>query len=468
MHIPTSALFFTLSLVLEVLGQTTHTVTVGDEGSFYDPPSIAAGLNDVVNFIFAGLRQHGVTQSSLENPCSPLPGGFNSGFASLSNSTDPNEAPVWQLTVTNISAPIWYFCAVSHPVSHCGSGMVGAINPPSQDQFNAFVAAAKNSTTTITSALPYAATGVGAFAAETPILSSVGSQFLTATQSQSSTASTSTPTSSSSPSSTSTNNTSKSASDTGAIVGGAVGGAIGLGLLILAGVYLCLRHRRSRQTPPSEIYYQDYQPGIERVMEQRTHERSMSEGSMAKQEQTIRPLAMLQPSSSPPPTQHQHAPMGMRQFEESRLYAQPIDSPRHKTSFTVSNPDDSMNTGYISRSHSRPDFSPPGSERMSPPLPLPSPPPPMMTNASNHPHGKDINTLAKEVAAVLYQQQRSASGMAGSSGGQTMYMDEALQNPDNPFPWNKNMSVSDLEASQDPVSQNLRAYTTPPPHYRAN
>jgi hypothetical protein len=45
-----SALFFG-SLVY---AQTTHTVTVGLLGSFYDPPTLSAGLNDTVIFTFAG------------------------------------------------------------------------------------------------------------------------------------------------------------------------------------------------------------------------------------------------------------------------------------------------------------------------------------------------------------------------------------------------------------------------------
>ncbi|CAK5270897.1 unnamed protein product, partial [Mycena citricolor] len=55
-------------------------VTVGIEGSFYSPPTISAGLNDTVVFVFGG-DVHTVTQSTFASPCVQLAGGFNSGFA---------------------------------------------------------------------------------------------------------------------------------------------------------------------------------------------------------------------------------------------------------------------------------------------------------------------------------------------------------------------------------------------------
>ncbi|KAF7344960.1 hypothetical protein MVEN_01658700 [Mycena venus] len=130
----------------EVLAQTTHVVNVGVEGSFYSPPTVSAGLNDTVMFVFGG-DAHTVTQSSFESPCVRLDGGFDSGFNG--RGPDFSQPPsVWTLRITNVSETIWYFCEASIPTSHCESGMVGAINPPSIPVYQQFVSAAKLVTST--------------------------------------------------------------------------------------------------------------------------------------------------------------------------------------------------------------------------------------------------------------------------------------------------------------------------------
>ena len=90
---------------------------------------------------------HSVTQSTFDDPCTPLDGGFNSGLAGVGTGgvTSP---PVWNLTITDDSErmelqfpsrklclsgfliyhtiiAIYYFCEVEEPASHCISGMVG-------------------------------------------------------------------------------------------------------------------------------------------------------------------------------------------------------------------------------------------------------------------------------------------------------------------------------------------------------
>ncbi|KAJ7166721.1 hypothetical protein C8R46DRAFT_265845 [Mycena filopes] len=176
----------------EVAGQTTHVVTVGVEGSFYSPPTISAGLNDTVMFIFGG-DAHTVTQSSFESPCIRLAGGFDSGFNGR-GADFSNPAPVWSLRITNVSETIWYFCQASIPSSHCFSGMVGcvrllrrekqrqrqqqcssdgAINPPSILMYNEFVSAARLVTGTPKPSPSFIASGQGAFATNSPIPSSI-------------------------------------------------------------------------------------------------------------------------------------------------------------------------------------------------------------------------------------------------------------------------------------------------------
>lgn len=84
-----------------------------------------------------------MVQTSFDNPCIQLPGGFSSGVAGANVSTTP---PVWDLVVTNDSqreyvvcerildkgakhlpnnTAIWFYCANTLPSFHCTSGMVG-------------------------------------------------------------------------------------------------------------------------------------------------------------------------------------------------------------------------------------------------------------------------------------------------------------------------------------------------------
>jgi len=113
----------------------TIDVTVGGPGVLkFNPESVNANVGDVVRFTF-NQKNHTVTQSTLESPCSPLAGGFDSGFMPVS-STQTSNFPTAELTVQK-TAPIWAYCRQS---THCQSGMVFAINPGSN--LAAFQAAA--------------------------------------------------------------------------------------------------------------------------------------------------------------------------------------------------------------------------------------------------------------------------------------------------------------------------------------
>lgn len=109
-----------------------HTVVVGGTDKLYfHPDHITAVPRDTVVFQFQ-QKNHTVTQSSFIAPCVPLnannasaPPGFKSGFMPVpANSTD---FPTWSLTI-NDTSPIWAFCGQTTPSSHCGAGMVFAIN----------------------------------------------------------------------------------------------------------------------------------------------------------------------------------------------------------------------------------------------------------------------------------------------------------------------------------------------------
>ncbi|KAF8645909.1 hypothetical protein AX16_007495 [Volvariella volvacea WC 439] len=77
--------------------------------------------------------------SSFADPCTPLEGGFDSGFVFIPPNTSSDAVPEWNLTITEDDTPIWFFCKQLLPAPHCTAGMVGAINPPSSgNTFQAF------------------------------------------------------------------------------------------------------------------------------------------------------------------------------------------------------------------------------------------------------------------------------------------------------------------------------------------
>jgi len=109
-----------------------HTVVVGGTGKlFFDPDHVIANPRDQIVFQFQ-QKNHSVVQSSFVDPCRPLnalnataPQGFNSGFHAVgANDTD---FPTWTITV-NDTTPIWAYCGQTNPTSHCGAGMVFAVN----------------------------------------------------------------------------------------------------------------------------------------------------------------------------------------------------------------------------------------------------------------------------------------------------------------------------------------------------
>jgi len=141
-----------------------HTVVVGGTGKLYfSPPSIAASPRDQVVFEFQ-QKNHSVIQSSFADPCRPInagnasaPPGFNSGYFPVDPDTT-SGFPTWTLTV-NDTAPIWVYCGQTAPSSHCGAGMVFAINAvdTSARNFTAFQALAEqlNGTASASAAAPY-------------------------------------------------------------------------------------------------------------------------------------------------------------------------------------------------------------------------------------------------------------------------------------------------------------------------
>jgi plastocyanin len=125
-------------------------VVVGGPGGViaYNPSSVNANPGDVVVFEFQ-QKNHTATQSTLANPCTPMPGGFNSGFIPVDATNTAGPFPQAQFTVQDTN-PVWVFC---QQTGHCQQGMVFAINPGTQ--FSQFQAAANSSGSAAASGSPY-------------------------------------------------------------------------------------------------------------------------------------------------------------------------------------------------------------------------------------------------------------------------------------------------------------------------
>lgn len=97
---------------------------------------------------FSSPGNHSVTQSAFTAPCQPLAGGFDSGNILIPSNFSASDAPQWNLTITNTSKPLWFYCKQLKPNPHCDSGMVGSINAPlnGTNTYEAFQASAKNQT----------------------------------------------------------------------------------------------------------------------------------------------------------------------------------------------------------------------------------------------------------------------------------------------------------------------------------
>lgn len=114
-----------------------HNVDVGQQGLTFTPNAIFATPGDQVIFTFHA-KNHSVTQSSFASPCGQKNGGFNSGFMPVpANQTD--NLPTFTITV-NDTSPIWIFCdqAANTVNSHCGAGMVFAVNCGQTGAANSF------------------------------------------------------------------------------------------------------------------------------------------------------------------------------------------------------------------------------------------------------------------------------------------------------------------------------------------
>jgi len=88
----------------------THYVNVSNDnaGLLYDPPYINAKVGERISFIFHP-KNHTVTQSSFDAPCTPLYNGTDTGFIPVALGTQSKDLPTREFIVGDMD-PIWIHC----------------------------------------------------------------------------------------------------------------------------------------------------------------------------------------------------------------------------------------------------------------------------------------------------------------------------------------------------------------------
>jgi plastocyanin len=111
----------------------------GDGGALtFTPEAVFADAGDQVVYHF-NPKNHTVTQSSFAGPCTHKDGGFDSGFMPVGTDVATADRPTYTVNV-NDTQPIWMFCNQARDTakSHCGAGMIHAINCGADGAPNSF------------------------------------------------------------------------------------------------------------------------------------------------------------------------------------------------------------------------------------------------------------------------------------------------------------------------------------------
>ncbi|KAL6705138.1 hypothetical protein ACN47E_007243 [Coniothyrium glycines] len=145
MHFST---IFTTTALAGAVFAADHKVAVGTQSGelIFKPDSVQAAEGDTVTFRF-WPKNHSVAQAAFANPCQPMARGFWSGYVPTTN-TQAVANETFTYTVTNASAPVWFYCTQGQ---HCQAGMVGVINPPQTGArtLDAFKNASKQATANV-------------------------------------------------------------------------------------------------------------------------------------------------------------------------------------------------------------------------------------------------------------------------------------------------------------------------------
>lgn len=131
--------FISLILASAISAKVIDIQVSDDNASLtFTPEATFADPGDQVVYHF-NPKNHTVTQSSFAGPCSPKEGGFDSGFMPVGTDVATANRPTFTVNVTD-TQPIWVYCkqASNTPNSHCGAGMVHAINCGADGSPNSF------------------------------------------------------------------------------------------------------------------------------------------------------------------------------------------------------------------------------------------------------------------------------------------------------------------------------------------
>ncbi|KIO28037.1 hypothetical protein M407DRAFT_72390 [Tulasnella calospora MUT 4182] len=124
------ATVFSALAVAPLASAVVHEVTVGGSAGLVFTPNQVTGAveGDVIHFTFQA-KNHTATQSSFDKPCEMIPkGAFDSGYQPVDAAA--TSFPTYDLPINGTDA-IWVFCAQA---GHCQSGMVFAVNAPTEDK----------------------------------------------------------------------------------------------------------------------------------------------------------------------------------------------------------------------------------------------------------------------------------------------------------------------------------------------
>ncbi|KAF8630087.1 hypothetical protein AX17_005485 [Amanita inopinata Kibby_2008] len=131
-------------LFTAVRGQNVVTVRVGHGDTSYTPSTISAATNDTLRFIFPSTFLS-IVQTTFEQPCIPLQGGFNSTLGRHeSGSSGPQQT--WDLHIAGDDKPLWFHYHDTLQSQRCTEGTVGVINPPSTVMYAEFQNVVKRNT----------------------------------------------------------------------------------------------------------------------------------------------------------------------------------------------------------------------------------------------------------------------------------------------------------------------------------
>jgi len=123
----------TIGSVALGVNAVSHNIDVGKSGLVFSPNTTIAAVGDTLQFHFYS-GGHSAVEGIFSSPCEPATNGFFSGY--MPGSTNGEMTFVVDVTTTD---PIWFYCSLSF---HCGSGMVGVVNPPADQTIDQYAAAA--------------------------------------------------------------------------------------------------------------------------------------------------------------------------------------------------------------------------------------------------------------------------------------------------------------------------------------